>query len=89
MSKSILIIDTPRQCYQCPCYTCDSVSSFCQKENKETKGNTKPDWCPLRLFPQKHKEVVRTTYDGTITNQAELQFGAGYNACIDEIIGEN
>lgn len=83
MSKSILIIDTPRQCYQCPCYTCDSVSSFCQKENRETRGNTKPDWCPLKPLPEKIQENYILFGDEIVWEKA-----VGYNNCIDEIIGE-
>ena len=79
MSKSILIIDTPRQCYQCPCYSCDSVSSFCQKENRETKGNTKPDWCPLKPLPEPKYLTEEDEYD---------MYDSGWDDCLTNILGE-
>ena len=46
--KGILIIDMPNQCYQCPCFYCDDISAKCQALDREVKGNTKPNDCPLK-----------------------------------------
>ena len=61
--KSILIIDTPTRCYDCPLYTsigdeddladeygfCDDRNILKQKEAQEKiRFDAKPEWCPLR-----------------------------------------
>ena len=48
----------------------------------------KPDWCPLKSIPQKMADE-----DGIISRQkepieCEWDFISGWNACIDEILGE-
>lgn len=92
--KAVLVIDRQKDCIGCPLcmqsnYDTDRcfITKIAIEDLLEDKEIFKA-YCPLKLLPQKHKEVVRTTYDGTITNQVELQFTAGYNACIDELLGE-
>lgn len=57
MSKSILVIDTPKSCADCPCCFADNVMVWCGKEQDilcepgempEGIETFKPDWCPLR-----------------------------------------
>lgn len=70
MSKSVLIIDTPKNCDKCPlCYHEHSMdylskpktSTYCIANGdnmcKEIDAETKPDWCPLISFipPSPHK----------------------------------
>lgn len=53
MSKSILVLDTPDACIDCPCHFADDGGMvWCGKENKRLLTDDiktfKPDWCPLR-----------------------------------------
>lgn len=80
MSKSILVIDTPNSCSECPCRNKDE----CGNQHKGFIGDYlglkgyKPSWCPLRPLPKKKN----TDFHPNIV------YANGYNACIDEIIGE-
>lgn len=83
MSKSILVIDTPENCDQCPCFL-EVATDCCGVNGKDIDGHGKPDWCPL-------KEMVEKTSVGIevcIGNKTECvkSYVDGYNACIDEIL---
>ena len=44
--KSILVIDTPKDCYDCPCYYEDR--DMCEVLNRKAKADSgNPSWCPL------------------------------------------
>lgn len=48
MSKAALIIDMPKNCYDCPC--CYFSRETCQvnyRDLEEDCGNNRPPWCPL------------------------------------------
>lgn len=88
--KTILVIDMPEDCYECPCYQSMSGDSFCGVTNEDTMINTdtKPNWCPLKPMPQKMADE-----DGIISEQkepteCEWDFISGWNACVDEILRE-
>lgn len=89
--KSILIIDTPTRCFDCPLFTddeddchygfCDNRNILKQKEAQEkVRFNEKPTWCPLRPLPQKIYAVYRGDYEYGVAD--------GWNACVDVIVGE-
>jgi len=95
MSKSILVIDTPKACIDCPCHFADDVMIWCGKERKEIFSDDietfKPDWCQLRDLPEKKPKVK---YQGNgcfgINEAMKNSFNMGFNSCIDEILkGEN
>ena len=44
--------------------------------SEEEYLNKKLDWCPLIEIPQKYETV-------------SMNFERGYNACIEELLGEN
>jgi hypothetical protein len=81
MSKSILILDTPKNCSVCPLCIEDSKTyrDYCRITYDCIWTADKPDWCPLINAPKKN-------YDGFL-NDWEKGYKAGYNACIDEILG--
>lgn len=89
MSKSILVIDTPKICDECEfCYwsdgrfrTCGITHMGISKQDLEYIGKTKPDWCPLSLLPE--KMIVLD-----INDIYEHKYTEGWNDCLDEIIGE-
>lgn len=48
-----------------------------------TRGiNHRPSWCPLKPLPEKNTWDI--TKNGHVTEYAE-----GWNACLDEIMGED
>lgn len=82
MRKSVLVIDTPENCYSC-CLRHEPIRNlpFCAVKLKGIKDSSvKPDWCPLRPLPEK------TTIENDMT---DYQCGMvdGRNQCIDEITG--
>lgn len=47
MSKSVLIIDTPVNCFECPCFMDEGWRCQCRLDIDEDVYNGRPDWCPL------------------------------------------
>ena len=96
MSKSILVIDTPENCIDCPCHFAGmSGQVWCGKENKELLADDiqtfKPDWCPLKDVPSKKKEIeylTRPDRRGGVETYGETRNreAIGWNMCIDEIL---
>ena len=78
--KSILIIETPNDCYDCPCYYEERNKCEATFKNVEDDDIEKPSWCPLRPLPQKIYAVYRGDYEYGVTD--------GWNACLDVITGE-
>lgn len=80
MSKSILVIDTPESCIECPLksqlYDIQYICSGNHRRMTIPASRNKPDWCPLQEIPQKYETV-------------SMGFERGYNACIEEILDEN
>ena len=102
--KAILVLEIPKNCLECPFrYKSEEMSlgNFtyqslfrCKFEPEglcEDDGDTvylndimmksKPDWCPLKPVPE--KEVLLT-----YPEYRENDYSLGYNACIDEILGD-
>lgn len=81
MSKSVLVIDTPEDCYSCYLRMVSRDLHFCKVKSRRIKDVcTKPDWCPLKPLPEK------STIENDMT---DYQCGMvdGRNQCIDEITG--
>lgn len=80
MSKSILMIDTPKCCSKCPLFSNIYTDMTC-KGNGRTIDYPFPadkiqDWCPLKDVPNKYDTI-------------SMNFERGYNAFIEEILGNN
>lgn len=75
MSKSILVIDTPENCFKCDL----KDGYFCGKTKRwiDEACFPKPDWCPLRDLPEKMPEENRWFSE---------DYEKGRNDCIDEIL---
>lgn len=89
MSKSILVIDTPKACIDCPCHFAEDTGQvWCGKENKELLEDDiqtfKPDWCPLLDLPKKTSVGIEVCV-GNKTDCVK-SYVDGYNACIDKIL---
>ena len=90
MSKSVLVIDTPKTCMRCPFGLIFGDYFFCaitidkdgavKQIRDDLYGVKKQDWCPLKPLPEKMTGVAQTDHWNSIKE--------GWNGCIDEITGE-
>ena len=86
--KSILVLDTPSSCRDCP-LRFDSYGQYeiCASHegypivDEYYEENTKPDWCPLRPLPS-YKNLEP---DCNLESQLAYQFAQGYNCCLEDI----
>ena len=78
-SKSILVIDTPNNCTECPLLQDYQCSPLGEMQNFVDIGRN--GRCPLRPLPEANTWDV--TENGHVT-----EFAEGWNACLDEITGE-
>lgn len=85
MSKSILIIDTPDCCRECPLCGEEHMTyrDYCRITNDIIWTLDKPDWCPLKPIPSKCFD------SGNPDDEYDMGYVSGWNDCIDEIIGDN
>lgn len=62
MSKSILVIDTPKHCMDCVCYCYDGVYGYCRKEKRIVEipnEGFRPSWCQLKRLDTSIASVLR------------------------------
>ena len=79
MSKSVLVINTPKYCALCVLRS-GVHHPFCRVNNRDiTDLSIRPDWCPLQPLPEKSD----TKMTGADWN---CGYNDGWNACVDEII---
>ena len=80
MNKSILVIKTPKHCYECPL----NNNHFCSAtDNCVLKySNCKPNWCPLKDAPR-----MKFTYIGH-DDEATANYNRGWNDCLKKIKSE-
>lgn len=80
MSKSVLVVNTPRKCIGCQFFK-STYSLHCILASGNIEDiESKPDWCPLKPLPEKNT---------TENDMTDYQCGMadGRNQCIDEITG--
>lgn len=81
MSKSVLVIDTPKNCRSCYLRGFTLNLQYCRGKLKDIKDTSiKPEWCPLKLLPEKDTK-------NHFPDEFEDGYAAGWNGCIDEITG--
>ena len=81
MSKSVLVMDTPENCYSCYLRKLIRDLPYCKVKSGRIKdSNVKPDWCPLMDLPEKDNGDYPA-------NTSDAGFVEGWNQCIDEITG--
>ena len=81
--KAILVMDMPSGCINCKLYDYPPSRCFVNgKFQNDISEDYKPIWCPLKPIPSK-KPTIGKESDNDI-----LCMNAGYNACIDEILGD-
>lgn len=78
MDKAILIMDMPNSCRRCMCYVLGESNNFCSVTKFAIfDGSTKPHHCPLKSVPS---SLMRFSIGD--------EYAAGYNDCLDEILGQ-
>ena len=95
MNKSVLVIDTPKNCDECRlCYHEYYISheeTYCQLHKSGTfiavDKNTKPDWCPLSPIPERinlkqYVDNAARNIDSVLTHQ----YAQGWNSFREEIL---
>lgn len=74
--KAVLVIDMPNNCEECEIiYFQGHGGSICDSGD----WSKRPSWCPLKPLPQKVEMDMNEYYEG---------MADGWNACIDELLGE-
>ena len=99
--KSLFMMDTPENCVDCQfCYEHDEgIEAWCiiardpynedsYREMEEDYCQCKPYWCPLKPIPEK-KEEMGMPRTPSMNDIKRIGFQKGWNACIDEILGES
>lgn len=80
MSKSVLVVNTPRKCIGCQFFK-STYSLHCILASGNIEDiESKPDWCPLIDLPEKDNGDYPA-------NTSDAGFVEGWNQCIDEITG--
>ena len=75
--KSILVIDTPKECDGCPCL--NRKLWECQADKKRRSSDERPSWCPLKPTPEKICCGEKHSEAGMIYEA----WAAGWNECVD------
>lgn len=90
MSKSVLVIDTPKHCSDCSIRFTDEYSDYCPCNKQDVftyvHTNTKPDWCPLSSLPERIN-LCQYVENGVLDMDGILayQYAQGWNDCLQEI----
>ena len=84
MSKSILMMDTPKTCENCYMLSHNYCNFQCLITGELIEKSTnRPNWCPLKPLPEKKEYIVPID---NVESQKDI-IAVGWNACIDEITG--
>jgi hypothetical protein len=74
-SKSILVINTPKNCAECKLMFLQGIGeSICNAVD----WSRRPSWCPLKPLPEP-KDI------GYPNDDYDVGFGDGWDACLKEI----
>ena len=100
MNKSILLINTPKDCVRCKLsiahdlsFTSEQTMYICSVTGQDTGCRTdgwadekifKADWCPLKPVPK--KQMKRGVADDCYKDGLKHGFVDGWNAYFDKII---
>ena len=83
MSKAMLIMDMPESCEKCKLSRClihKGVGICCVNRRRFDDITKVQTWCPLLEVPEKDNKSY-------FPDEYQDGFAAGYNFCIDEILG--
>ena len=86
--KAILVLEMPSSCMGCNFLHCEIEENkeYCEareiRKQIHLEKEEKPDWCPLNPMIEKKE------YKAGIEPVYIYERVKGYNACIDEILGD-
>lgn len=90
MSKGIIVVDKPEKCNECNFWfakATDPVEYRCMAKQKKLKSiKEKPDWCPIRLMPDKLVEIDSPHSMGDFERKG---FQRGWNEIRNKILKED
>lgn len=99
--KAILVVDMPSDCVKCNQFAFDCCHAIKREIERENIVQcTRPDWCPLKPMPQpiyvevnKIEDIMHTEFSiedisAKIRLDTDKIFSLGWNACLNEILGE-
>lgn len=87
MSKSVLVIDTPKYCAVCVLRS-GVRHPFCRVNGRDiTDLSIIPDWCPLKPLPEKMKATGLYNCEYFKAGGKPPSYKIGWNNCIDAITG--
>ena len=94
MSKSALIMNTPKGCFACPFHMADFNFNLCLATRNDSirtiskvshegfkKLAGRPEWCPLKPLPEKKEYIVPID---NVESQKDI-IAVGWNTCLREI----
>ena len=76
MSKSVLVIDTPKTCRDCDLFQKTENDEWCGFDKDAVDPMFRADYCPLKPMPQKCGSARK---DDEVSKLIAL----GWNVCID------
>lgn len=87
MSKRVLVIDDPRVCRKCPCFSTTGEYTICEAAQKRFREGSyavlfngdrfRPKWCPMVDMPDK------------LFSWSDDSFEAGWNAVLEAMEVQN
>ena len=86
MSKAILVIEIPEDFDYRKCSIGGDGNIYYERKHEQRTsiiGNIKN----LKLMPEKMLNIAQVE-NGIVMNKDDMKYMAGYNKCIDEILGE-
>lgn len=96
MAKGYIVVDMPESCSECQlcsyddmrghmefvcCGSIDNGFGFVEISEEIMNGNLKPNWCPIKEFPEGYDNPNRYEPD-------DAKFAEGYNDCLNDILGD-
>lgn len=93
MSKAILVLDEmPKKCYKCRFSRVDKEPHCVAVKGYQVIPfeyiGSKPDWCPLKTFPEKMDICGTYTAEYRANGGWMPSMKIGWNKCVDYLIGE-
>ena len=85
MGKVVLIMDMPKNCYECKLQVRNMVGDYICVINHKNADNcaSRGTWCPLKEVPEKIDEKPVSEYEfGSLGKGYEV----GWNACLKAIL---
>ena len=88
-NKSVLVMETPENCYKCPLHRHVNTSKRCMGNMRQYEDHSiVQSWCPLRPLPEMKEERVMYLTNKYDVDYYEDSCAVAYNDCLREILGE-